>query len=37
MSKESDLRRLDNFVIFRAGESKVNIDVYFKDDTLWLS
>jgi hypothetical protein len=26
-----------NFVIFETGNGKVNIDVYFKDKTLWLT
>ncbi len=28
---------LQNFVIFKTDNGKVNIDVYFKDDTLWLT
>lgn len=28
---------LSNFVIFKTGNGKVNIDVYFQDQTLWLS
>jgi hypothetical protein len=29
------LQRLNNFVIFKTEDGKVNIDVYFKDETLW--
>ena len=28
---------LNNFVIFQTESSKVNIDVYFQDETLWLT
>lgn len=31
------LQRFDNFVIFKTDDGKVNIDVYFKDETLWLT
>lgn len=31
------LQLLGNFVIFKTENGKVNIDVYFKDDTLWLT
>lgn len=31
------LQLLGNFVIFKTEDGKVNIDVYFKDDTLWLT
>ena len=37
MSKENDLQPLENFVIFKTENGKVNIDVYFKDETLWLT
>ena len=37
MSKENELQPLENFVIFETENGKVNIDVYFKDETLWLS
>lgn len=28
---------LNNFVLFKTADGKVNIDVYFHDDTLWLT
>jgi len=35
--KNSSLRIFNNFVIFQTENGKVNIDVFFKDDTLWLT
>lgn len=35
--KDSELQLLSNFVIFEAEKGKVNIDVYFHDETLWLT
>ncbi len=32
-----DLQKFPNFVIFQTSDRKVNIDVYFKDETLWLN
>ena len=32
-----DLQKFPNFVIFQTSDGKVNIDVYFKDETLWLN
>ena len=32
-----DSQRLNNFVIFQTENGKVNIDVYFHDETLWLT
>jgi hypothetical protein len=29
--------KFPNFVIFKTADGKVNIDVYFQDDTLWLT
>ncbi len=29
--------RFSNFVIFKTADGKVNIDVYFQDETLWLT
>jgi len=29
--------KLNNFVLFKTADGKVNIDVYFHDDTLWLT
>jgi hypothetical protein len=43
MSKKDDNKRahelqtLKNFVIFKTETGKVNIDVYFQDETLWLT
>lgn len=31
------LQIFNNFVIFKTEDGKVNIDVYFKDETLWLT
>ncbi|WP_417590050.1 virulence RhuM family protein [Owenweeksia hongkongensis] len=36
MSKKEELQQLENFVIFETENGKVNIDVYFFDETLWL-
>ncbi|MEA3500487.1 MAG: RhuM family protein [Candidatus Marinimicrobia bacterium] len=33
----SQLTKLSNFVIFQTENGKVNIDVFFKDETLWLT
>jgi hypothetical protein len=33
----AELQQFSNFVIFEANNGKVNIDVYFKDETLWLT
>ena len=35
--EKQNLQILSNFVIFSTSTGKVNIDVYFQDDTLWLS
>ncbi|MGB1284772.1 MAG: virulence RhuM family protein [Polaribacter sp.] len=35
--KNNDLQPLNNFVIFETKNGKVNIDVYFQDETLWLT
>jgi len=35
-SKEP-LQQLPNFVIFKIDDAKVNIDVFFQDETLWLT
>ncbi len=32
-----ELQLLNNFVIFQTEDGKVNIDVYFQDETLWLT
>lgn len=31
------LQKFPNFVIFQTADGKVNIDVFFKDETLWLT
>ena len=31
------LQKFENFVIFTTADGKVNIDVFFKDETLWLT
>jgi hypothetical protein len=31
------LQKFNNFVIFKTADGKVNIDVFFKDETLWLT
>lgn len=36
-TKNNELKQFENFVIFETGSGKVNIDVYFKDKTLWLT
>lgn len=36
-NKKTELQQLSNFVIFQTENGKVNIDVYFKDETLWLT
>lgn len=33
----SDLEKFSNFVIFKTETAKVNVAVFFKDDTLWLT
>lgn len=32
-----ELQKFNNFVLFTAENGKVNIDVYFQDETLWLT
>ena len=36
-NKETGLQLFSNFVIFQTTDGKVNIDVFFKDDTVWLT
>ena len=36
-NEEQNLELFNNFVLFKAENGKVNIDVYFQDDTLWLT
>ena len=37
MNKKNELQQFSNFVIFQTESGKVNIDVYFHDETLWLT
>lgn len=37
MKHKTQLQKLSNFVIFQTDEGKVNIDVFFAHDTLWLT
>lgn len=37
IKKTAELQQLNNFVIFETENGKVNIDVYFQDETLWLT
>jgi len=37
IKKTNELQHFDNFVIFQTDNGKVNIDVYFQDETLWLT
>jgi len=34
---KNKLQKLNNFVIFKTNEGKINIDVFFTDNTLWLT
>ena len=36
-NKNTELQQFSNFVIFETENGKVNIDVFFKDDTIWLT
>ncbi len=31
------MQKMDNFVIFQTDAGKVNVDVLFRDETLWLT
>jgi hypothetical protein len=35
--KSNELQEFNNFVLFTTDSGKVNIDVYFRDETLWLT
>lgn len=37
MKRNNDLQKIKNFVIFKTDDGKVNIDVFFFKDTLWLT
>ena len=32
-----ELKKIENFVIYQTGTGKVNVEVYFANDTLWLT
>ena len=34
---KNDLQKFSNFVIFQTKTGKVNVEVFFRDDTLWLT
>ena len=34
---EQSLEKISNFVIFQTATGKVNIDVYFFEESLWLT
>jgi hypothetical protein len=33
----NELQKIENFVIFQTDSGKVNVEVYFQNDTLWLT
>jgi len=37
LKETGGLQKFPNFVIFKTADGKVNIDVFFKDETLWLT
>ena len=37
MSNIENLQQLSNFVIFKTGDGKINVEVFFQNDTLWLT
>ena len=37
MPKKSDLQKIPNFVLFQTETGKVNVEVFFQNDTLWLT
>ena len=36
-NESNGLQKFPNFVLFKTADGKVNNDVFFKDDTLWLT
>lgn len=37
MTAKNELQKIENFVIFQTETGKVNVEVYFQNDTLWLT
>lgn len=37
ITNKAEIQQFSNFVLFQTENGKVNIDVYFQDETLWLS
>jgi len=37
MKDNQQFEKFSNFVIFQTSAGKVNIDVFFQNDTLWLT
>lgn len=37
MPGKNELQKIENFVIFQTATGKVNVEVYFQNDTLWLT
>ncbi len=37
MNEDNNLKKFENFVIFQTDTGKVNVDVFFKEETLWLT
>ncbi len=37
MPGKNELQKIENFVIFQTETGKVNVEVYFQNDTLWLT
>jgi hypothetical protein len=37
MPDKNELQKIENFVIFQTATGKVNVEVYFQNDTLWLT
>jgi hypothetical protein len=36
-NKNSGLQKFENFVLFKTQSGKINVDVFFENDTLWLT
>ncbi len=37
VKKDSELEKFSNFVIFQTSTGKININVFFQNETLWLT